>query len=463
MRAAGLRRLRFAGALSDNRTSLTRRTKISELGGLNFSPNWGAGPDEVMFDVVDPQGSKARVKLDLERAAFVAADSTVEVELNGRSLGQATLTDERIKLDYVVPQGWLKGQGNSLRLTPDLRPAANGCAPSVEASGLLVRQKSRIELSVAAKSALSDLSRLSAGGSLLTADKGEGTHVVLPVARGAREDALRILGRVAKADGEGLTAASYGTDMKPNVDLLALGSLPKGVEAPRSVDAALGTSSRGSVVSLFPEGERWVGVFAPMRAGSLGATANALSGEAWDDLNGGISRINSDRVEMAHMAFEGPKRDQYIVPGLPDLNLPNLDAVGPEMTKQVEVSAEKLSDGWSQIGLATPDIAAWNPLRDKLSLRGRYDAPKAVSLESDARFTLADTQGRLVAGFNFKRFNAKSERQAARIRKQIGVKEFKPKPTWAWGDRHLSFPAMLVFLAFGWACMFLKTAEWKNR
>jgi hypothetical protein len=454
--------LRFAGALSDQRDSLTRRTKISELGGLDFSENWGAGPDEVIFDVADPQGSKARVKLDLERAAFIAPESTVNVELNGRSLGQATLSDTRMKLDYVVPQGWLKGQGNSLRLTPDLHPVSDGCAPAIEASGLMVRPKSRIELSVAAKSAQSDLSRLSAGGSLLTAEKGEGTHVVLPTAKSAREDALRILGRVAKADGEGLTAASYGTQAQADLDLLVLGGLPKAIDAPRNVDAALGTSSRGSVVSLFPEGERWVGVFAPMRAGSLGATANALSGEAWHDLNGGISRIDGGRVEMAHMAFDGPARDLGLVPAMPAL--PSLEEFGPEVTKQVEVSAEKLNSGWSQIGIKTPDLAQFNPLRAKVKLRGTYDAPKAVSV--DPRFTLASIQEgehAAFAGFNLERFVAKSERQAARIRKQIGVKEYKPKPTWSWGDQHLSFSAMLVFLAFGWACFFLSTAEWKNR
>ena len=452
--------LRFAGLLDDGRAELKRRARISDLGGLAFSQNWGAGPDQVSFDVEDPAGSKARVKLDLERAKFVSADSTVDVELNGRSLGKAVLDAERMTLDYVVPQGWLVGQGNILRVTPDLTPADEGCAPSVAASGLMVRPKSRIDLSVVAESAPSDLSRFSAGGSLLTAAKGKGTHIVLPEARAAREDALRILGRIARADGAGLTAASYGYESVTNADILSIGKLPKSVEAPRSVDVALAASERGSVVSLFPEGERWVGVVSPTRAGSIGATANALTGESWGDLSGGISRIREGRVEMAQLAFDGPERG--FATDLPNLALPNLDVPAidmPEVTKAVELSGNKVLGGWKQIELKTPDIGALGG--SKLTLRGRYDAPGTT--RTLAQRTLADMGDVQVAGFDFKRFNAKSERKAAQIRRQLGLKKVEPDMTWKWGDRHLSFAAMLVFLAFGWACWFLSTAEWRNR
>ena len=445
--------LKFAGTLADNEKRVGRRTRIADLGGMDFSRNWGAGPDTVSFDVADPRAADARIVLDLERADFLAPESTVDVELNGRSLGRATLDADRIKVEYAVPQGWLQGQGNTLSLLPDLHPSETGCAPSVDAPGLLVGHKSRVELRTPAPTNPNDLSRLGAGNSPLTDKAGQGTHIVLPSSRSQREDALRILGRLAVAEGAGLTNATYGFQSRSDADHIVFNALPESLNAPRAVRTALAERSRGSVVGLYPNGSHWVGVFAPQSSGSLGATANQLAGQAWHDLAGGISRIVDERVEVAHAAYGPAVLPTVDMPTLADVRLPEaaeMAKVADFVVAEVERSADTLSEGWSRIEM--PSVLG---LQDRLTLRGLHPAPKA----SPYRMTLQDARAGLSAGFRLDRLDAKLARLAARARRKTGTQPLDINASWGWGDRNMSFAALLVMLAFAWSAMTLLNSE----
>ena len=459
-----------------------RKTELAELGGLDFSDNWGAGPDEVVFDVADPTAASARVKLDIARAAFLSPDSTVSVELNGRSLATTRLDTDRVKLDMTVPQGWLQGRGNTLRVTPDLLPSpdldaelADGCAPHVNAPGLRVAGNSSISLRTPAPSASTDLARLSAGGGVLTADRGADTHVVLPRVRGEREDALRILGQLATAGGASLTSATYGTTGESERNLLALGRAPAGLDFPRPLRLAANSSAAGGIIALAPEGGRFVGLIQPTRGGSLGLVADLLVDGAWNDMAGGITRIDrrgTDTVQTAWAAPDAP------TPGLslpelriadwqiPRLTLPavELDTFAEDLTLQAESTVETLRDSWTRIDIRMP------ALRAKDGLRGRYSAPRVVEVERVSptlAHTLQADAHRLSAGLgidkaDWKRFQARSARKAARLRGKMGLS--KPDAArWAWADRHMSFAALLVMLAFTLSCIGLMRSEWNGR
>ena len=452
--------LKFAGPLARTDRKIGRRTRIADLGGMDFSRNWGAGPDAVSFDVSDPRAADARVSLELKRADFVAPDSVVDVELNGRSLGRATLDTDTVKVEYAVPQGWLQGSDNSLKIIPDLHPVADGCAPDIAASGLVVGSKSRVELRTPAPTHPYDLSRFAAGGSLIADKSGQGTHVILPEGRSQREDALRILGRLAVAEGAGLTAATYGNASRAGVDHIVFTKPPADLDAPRSVHAALAEPTRGSVAGLYPNGSKWVAVLAPQAAGSLGATANALTGRAWHDMAGGISRIRDDRVEVAHTAF-APE----LLPNTPSVNLAfdglevdalrlptaeDMTQVAKAVTIEVERSAETLAAGWSRI-----ELPLLSDLADDLTLRGTHDAPRAVSRP----MTLQQARLGLSAGFGLDRLDAKLARMAAKARRKAGVQAVDVDTTWGWGDRNLSFAALLVMMVFAWSAATLANSE----
>ena len=473
----------LSARLGTDRRPLDRKTLVSELGGLDFSGNWGAGTDSVSFDVADPAASTARIHLDFQRADFISSDSAVSVELNDRPLGRARLDTDRVKVDFAVPQGWLRGRNNDLRVVPDLYPAQAGCVPSIDASGLVVGVRSHIRLDTAGESATGDLAKLAATGGPLAHDKGAGTHVVLPRVRGDREDALALLGQMALSAGEPLINATYGPNTHAEADLLAFGRVPTGVDAPRTLDLALAARRGTGVVAQFPENDRWVGVVAPSRGRSLGTVRTALESGAWDDLSGGITRIDRDGdTDMVQTAYAGPAYievpegfafDQLVVP---EVTLPDVAELSSEVREEFGESRAILTESWREVEIRmpalVPDVVQRLRGSEPLRLRGRYDAPRVVKAPAPARakrFTLANDTDRIGAGLfsseqktKFKRFKSQSARKAASLRSKWGLEKWRYK-AWKWGDRNLSLMGMILMLAFSLACLGLARAEWNGR
>ena len=469
--------LELSPRLGGERAQLARRTGIGALGGLDFSGNWGAGADSVRFDVPDPADADARVVLDFRRADFVAPESHVDVEINGRPLGRTVLDASRVKMDAHVPQGWLRGRDNVLRVEPDLRPASGysggeGCAPSVAASGLNVAKGSRIELRGSSATAATDLAALVATGGRLADARGEGTQVLLPAARADREAALAILGQLSKSVGEGLTAARYGSEgdaVDADADLLAFGRAPEGVKMPRNVALAARGGADG-VVGLFPESGRWVGLFAPAPGRSLATVRSALAGESWNDLQGGVMRVRrAGTPELVQTAFADPSGESPADGGSVFAAL-DLSGVGEAIASEYVASRTELAQAWSGMDIRLPSLRRFTEVGPD-ALRGRFE----VSDERAAPlYSLRAEPGRLTMGFGgfragvsgwgakIERFIARGERKAAQMRRDFGLEGARLSGQ-SWMRRNVNFLAMLLMLGFGLSVWMLMRADWKGR
>ena len=402
------------------------RKRLRTLGNLDRA---ALGDGALRFRSADPDGSRAVLDLDLE-----AGSAPVRVLVNGREL--ATL-DASGKVE--VPRGWLEGR-NTLEFQTD----AMGCdAPTARIGG-----RSSITVESVQRSGAGDLSRVTATGGRYADSAGDGTHVLLSSSRRARFAQYSLLAKLAESAGGGLTGATYGTEDREGSDLLALAPLPSGISSPKVV-----TNAGRNAVASFPSGDRWVA--------SLGGVSPDAVLSAWSDLGGGVSRIDGGEAELVQIAWSEPEDLETSLPSnalpniaLPEIALPELPAdLAPRVTESMSRvvktvrtetlgSLATLQEGWSGVDWRVLDRV--KPLRP----RGRYPAPKAVPAEpAGERNAFRDTAPSSYAAAGFRQWERNLDRRAEAVRRKTGIR--KPgKISWAWGERNLSLPAMLMMLSF---------------
>ena len=253
------------------------------------------------------------------------------------------------KLGLRIPPGLLKvtSTSNVLTLIPDVQATAGfSCPLNPEhiAAGYTVGNGSYINLKKTVQTPVTELTQLTSSGGLFA--KSE-SYISLPSRTRDYQAALRVLGRLAKSTGHGLTLADYSRQPVPAADkhVLIIGpsEMVKGhlKGAPKALREALsGQSSSGDNLLQASYGQSAsIGsdaaaiqyaqaLSAPQRIKSGGIAALYSSGEGlltgvisstpdssfvkssqeliqtkhWSALKGGVSRWTNNSVVMAQIA-----------------------------------------------------------------------------------------------------------------------------------------------------------------
>lgn len=239
--------------LSSDEKIVSRSIKLSELGDTAFDPSWNPKDRVLTFDVEDPNASQGEILLRLASPkSILNNDGALTLNLNGHTLGQTKFNKTRKSVAFKVPSGILKGQNNHLRMEADLNlDSAESCsAQAYTDNGIYLGQGSRLILSKASDTPLTDLSRFAATGAPFSDESGKETLIVLPRGNADYQIALGLLGQLAKSSGESWKYATYTRDIE-NIEALAEGKnilllvpskdLPSRVRtnAPKSLQSAL--------------------------------------------------------------------------------------------------------------------------------------------------------------------------------------------------------------------------------
>lgn len=364
--------MRFQRAFADQHTTVDGKTKLSDMGFGYYAHDWRATPAALNFNVTDPTAQSGRLLLRVSAGEKIDASSTLDVRLNGRSLGQTQLDKRRKTVAFNIPTGALKGADNALTLTPTFKKAdsASGtgfqCPTLDDAPGFYVGSGSRLELSASNASPVTELSRLTAGSGAFSIASGADTHIVLATGTARdRASALKVAAKLAKASGTGWAEArvsSLNTRMDIDVDrnVLILGPLAKATglldDAPRALSAALrgqtlpstaqnytrekfassdsdavmeiyaarqrqnarGRVRMGGVAAVFPDTRgngTLTAVIGTAPGYSFATTTNALvQDDTWNTLTGSVARWNKSDVLMAQAAIPAPNFVAYSDP-----------------------------------------------------------------------------------------------------------------------------------------------------
>ncbi len=324
------------------------RTKLADIGSLNFSDHWGARPQTIRFDVDNPAVSHGKAVIRMVSASSVNPTSFVDVTLNGRRLGRTQLDARRKSVAFDIPRGLLQGMGNQLTITPDLTPVAmaGDCSFARIIPGFSIAAGSFIDIETDKHAALTDLSRFSASGHPFGVKKGAETAVLFNGNSQDDENAgLRVLTQMAVASGSGWVDAQFLTspsDIPAHRNILVLGgNLPENNPifnaAPRMLKAALTgadfreparfqsaalsiqpqhrfmsvrengpTRVRGGVAAVYDDARtgQVIGVVSSMRGHPFDRTVNHLLTDGhWNSMEGRVAKWNKDTVLMAQSAL----------------------------------------------------------------------------------------------------------------------------------------------------------------
>lgn len=384
------------------------RRPISSLGELNLQTYLGSGTQEISgkaqlldiaapsqeyaagtqtykFDVSNPVATSGELLLRLSAADDLSDKSRLRVSLNGKALGAAKLDKARKSVAFDIQPGAMRASSNILTLTPDIQSGSEfSCSTASElTSGFSIGDGSRLTLSKTAPSPVTELSDLTATGGLFA--KAE-SYIVLPSDTREYQASLRVLGRLAKATGHGLTAADYTrkSNIADDKHVLVIGpsemakdylqGAPKAFRDALSGHASTGDNllqasfersagtdetvlryaaaqvaprriRTGGIAALYGAGNgKLTGVISATPGSSFVQASNMLVQDGhWTALSGGVARWTSTSVVMAQTAqsdagIQKPKsKRRFDLPEIgiqavddlelkwPDINLPEFD------------------------------------------------------------------------------------------------------------------------------------------
>ena len=373
---------------------------------------------EYVFDVADPAASSGDLVLRLTRDSSTEPGAALKAVLNGESLGEARLDGRRKTVSYPIREGQLRGSGNRLELTTKAANDTDACAgPSPFIS---IGEGSKLRLSADVPSAPTDLSRLSANGSVFGQDQGANAQIVLPSRAADFNAALRVVARLGTATGHGWTRASFHRGDAPatdqhvlliepfdQIDASVRTLAPRGLqsawrgqptdgsnrlasaerfasldgeEAVRLAARRLKASGRvgaGGVAAVFPgQPGQLIGVISNTPGRSFSASIEPLATDAhWNGMSGGVSRWNERAVVMAQAALPAPgiagpmdtRDDKNLwerfasfdldTSGMPDFSWPEFDLA--DRAGGWMDSARNAVSGVMDRGSAAPDTASY--------------------------------------------------------------------------------------------------------
>ncbi len=376
---SSLGELNLQNRLDGNTVKIDDKAKLMDLAVPSYESR--SGGQSYKFGVIDPVATSGDVMLRLSTTENLGDESRLRVSLNGKTLGAAKLDKKRKSVAFNIAPGALNATSNVLTLAPELQAKSEFTCPSATSinPGFSIGEGSRIILSQAGRSPVTELSKLTSTGGLFAQSE---SYIALPKNTREFQASLRILGRIAKSAGHGLTYADYTRKSVTATDkhLLIIGpsemaknhmtGAPKAFRDALSggsstgdnlLQAAYGKSAnlgndnaaisyaaaqtaprkigRGGIAALYSAGDsRLIGVISSAPASSFVSTSNTLVQPAhWNALQGGVARWTTSSVVMAQTPqsdanIRKPKSDEgFKFPRLGIGAIDNLDLHWPEI------------------------------------------------------------------------------------------------------------------------------------
>ena len=317
--------------------------KKTALMDLAVATDIAAEAQSYRFGVEDPVATSGEILLKISSMNDLSDKSRLRVALNGEVLGAAKLDKKRKSVAFPIARGTLNATSNVLNIVPDLEPLTGYECPPVESlrPSFSIAESSRLTLKKAANSPVTELSKFTSTGSLFASYE---SYIALPKNTGDFQASLRILGRMAKSSGYGITLADYsrsgniGTDkhrlfigpsymvknhlsgapqalreamagqsstgdnlLQANFERYAsAGSLDDAVKL-AAAQAAPRKIMRGGVAALYGSGNgKLTGVISSAPGQSFVLSSDSLVNLShWTALQGGVARWTSSSVVMA--------------------------------------------------------------------------------------------------------------------------------------------------------------------
>ncbi len=383
----------FQNRLGSDTVKIDGRTSLMDLATAS---DIAAGAQSYKFGVEDPVATSGEILLRLNSMNNMSEKSRLRVALNGNVLGAAKLDKARKSVAFEIAPGTLNATSNVLNIIPDLEALKGYDCPSPESlrPSFSIGDSSRLTLTKSSPSPETELSKLTSTGGLFAHYE---SYVALPKNRSEFEASLRILGRLAKASGNGLTLADY--TRSPNIPTdkhrlfigpsymvkAHLSGAPKALQDAIAGQSSKGENllqanferyasagavedivrhaaaqtaprkiSRGGVAALYGSGNgKLTGVISSAPGQSfVRASQSLIDLGHWNALQGGVSRWNGSTVVMAQTA-------------LPDTNIHLPDAEKPFELPDIGLASVDFRDftladiGWSDMSwsdIGWPDI-----------------------------------------------------------------------------------------------------------
>ncbi len=314
------------------------KTPIFELGNMIFDRGWGNSTQTVSFDVDNPLAAHGSAKLYFQKGPNVTKDSSVSVELNGKTLGTIALAHSRNAVKLDLPRGILRGTNNVLAIKPELAPkdAIERCGTETYMPGFAIEARSFINIKTEANGFTGDLTRFAASGFPFSEKDGIDTTVVLATAnKSERAAALRAIAQLGNSYGTGWIDADFvakgSTIANSNKHVLHVGSLinssaPRGLNAAKSgrvsprkivktaslepasislMSVREGRTVTGGIAALYEDAGRVEGFLTNSRGHSFTRAMDYLvKADNWNSLQGSMARWDRNSVEMTKTAFK---------------------------------------------------------------------------------------------------------------------------------------------------------------
>ncbi|MEP4051001.1 MAG: cellulose biosynthesis cyclic di-GMP-binding regulatory protein BcsB [Litorimonas sp.] len=341
---SSLGELNLQNRLDSGTLKIDGKTRLLDLAVA--STNAASGAQTYKFGVADPVATGGEVLLRLSATDNLAGNSRLRVSLNGKTLGAAKLDKKRKSVAFDIQPGALNATSNILTLDPDMDASSGFSCPIVGIinPGFAIGDGSKLTVTKSSPSPVTELSQLTSTGGLFAQSE---SYISLPRETRDYQASLRILGRMAKSAGHGLTYADYtrksdvSTD-KHNLiigpsDMVAphIAGAPKAfrdamagqsntgdnlLQASYERAASIGTDdaivkyasaqsaprkiNRGGIATLFSSGNgKLTGVISSAPGSSfIQASQTLIKPSHWNALQGGVARWTPSSVIMAQTA-----------------------------------------------------------------------------------------------------------------------------------------------------------------
>lgn len=339
--------------LSSNRSEFDKTHALSDAGVLTAGRRWLTPAQTFSFDTSYAAQRTGRLTLRLNGSDRIAKDSTLDVTLNGRKLGQTQIDKARKTVRFDIPEGYLIGSNNEIRVQPDLKPSPEIeiCSVAESAPQFSLGMGSKISLSSPPSQDIHDVSNFAAlSGPFARAD----SLLIYGTARTTADSrsALQVMGRLALISGRAWIEAEYvsGNDafIPPTDKLLIIGpkinkmddllaNAPKalrlalsGKKVPdikedkiasilkvaalneqQAFELAAASSRQGlkpytsGLIALYDDqaSRRTIGVITTRRGASFkAAAANLLKPAIWNSLQGSVAQWDGSNAVMLQTA-----------------------------------------------------------------------------------------------------------------------------------------------------------------
>lgn len=196
--------------LSSDRAEFDGTHSLSEAGILSSVDTWLTPEQRFSFDTSYAAQRTGQLILRLNGNEKIADDSTLAVTLNGRKLGQTHIDKVRKTVKFDIPEGYIIGANNKIKIQPDLKPSAfiDICSVAQTPPKFSLGLGSKIILKNNVDENINDLSNFAARSGPFAMSKD---LVIYGTARSKSEKqaTLQLMGRLAQISGRAWTQAQY--------------------------------------------------------------------------------------------------------------------------------------------------------------------------------------------------------------------------------------------------------------